>query len=122
MAEKAELERRFNDIDDVRAQVKKLRNELFEARRLEWMNAGINPDNQPKGGQLLMQRAPAVPVKTSGTASAPKPAPQYDLNVEVGSDGSVHVIPATTSSQDTAAQAAAREALLKEMGGTNAVH
>jgi hypothetical protein len=44
------------------------------------------------------------------------------LNVEVGSDGSVHVIPATPSSQDTAAQAAARAALLNEMNGTNAAH
>ena len=52
--------------------------------------------------------------------SSPKPATPYDLNVEVGSDGSVHVIPATPASQDNAAQAAARAALLQEMGGTKA--
>jgi chromosome segregation ATPase len=89
MAQKAELEHRFNDIDDVRAQVKKLRDELFVARRLQWISSGTNPANQPKGGELLMR-------KTS--AATPTRSPQYDLNVEVGSDGSVHVIPPATNS------------------------
>jgi hypothetical protein len=120
MAEKAEMERKFNDIDDVRAQVKKLRDELFEARRLAWMKAGTNPTMQPKGAQLLMQHTPASGTSPSGAKFPPQPASQYDLNVEVGSDGSVHVIPAPATSQDNAAQAAARAALLNEMGGTNA--
>ncbi len=69
MAEKAELERKFNDVDAVRGQLSKLRTELFEARRLQWMNAGINPDHQPKGGELLMMRSlpsgsPPVAAKT----------------------------------------------------------
>jgi hypothetical protein len=98
MAQKAELERRFNDIDDVRAQVKKLRTELFEARRLQWMNAGTSPGTQPKGAELLMQRSPPAGAASASVTSPPKPAPQYDLNVEVGSDGSVRVIPAPTNS------------------------
>jgi hypothetical protein len=57
--------------------------------------------------------------QTNNTAPAKLP-PHYDLNVEVGSDGSVHVIPAPASPQDNADQAAARAALLNEMGGTNA--
>jgi chromosome segregation ATPase len=93
MAQKAELERKFNDIDDVRAQVKKLRDELFIARRLQWINAGTSPALQPKGAQLLMQRTTPL-VK----ASATNQSPQYDLNVEVGSDGSVHVLPPPTNS------------------------
>ena len=112
MAQRAELEHKFNDLDQVRAQVKKLRDEMFVARRLEWMNAGTSPGTQPKGAQLLMQRTPA---STNAARSS-----QYDLNVEVGSDGSIHVIPAPTNSSDNAAQAAARAALLKEMGDTNA--
>jgi hypothetical protein len=96
MAQKAELERRFSDIDEVRAQVKKLRNELFEARRLQWMNAGTSPGMQPKGAELLMQRSP--PVGAAARAKSSKPSPQYDLNVEVGSDGSVHVISPPTNS------------------------
>jgi|HubBroStandDraft_3_1064219.scaffolds.fasta_scaffold190596_2 chromosome segregation ATPase len=97
MAQKAELERKFNDIDEVRTQVKKLRTELFEARRLQWMNAGINPDKQPKGAELLMQRSQPASATSASTKST-KPSPQYDLNVEVGSDGSVHVISPPTNS------------------------
>ena len=111
MAQRAELEHKFNDLDQVRAQVKKLREEMYVARRLDWMNAGTSPGTQPKGAQLLMQRT------TSTNAARPS---QYDLNVEVGSDGSIHVIPTPTNSLDAAAQAAARAALLKEMGKTNA--
>jgi hypothetical protein len=123
MAQKAELERKFNDVDAVRGQLSKLRTELFEARRLQWMNAGINPDHQPKGGELLMKRSlPSGSPPPAAAKTSPRPATPYDLNVEVGSDGSVHVIPATPTPQDTAAQAAARAALLKEMGGTNASH
>jgi peptidoglycan hydrolase CwlO-like protein len=81
-AAKAELESKFNNLTVVRAQVKKLKNDLFVARRLQWMREGTEPDSQQKGGQLLMQR----------TASAPARPPHYDLNVEVGSDGSIHVI------------------------------
>jgi hypothetical protein len=107
----------------VRSQLSKLRTELFEARRLQWMNAGNNPDRQPKGGELLMRRTlPSGSPPSAATKSSLRPATPYDLNVEVGSDGSVHVIPETPSPQDTAAQAAARAALLKEMGTTNASH
>jgi len=126
MAQKAELERKFNDVDAVRGQLSKLRTELFEARRLQWMNAGINPDHQPKGGELLMKRSlPSGSPPPAVTQTSPRPATPYDLNVEVGSDGSVHVIPATPATpaaQDNAAQAAARAALLQQMSGTNASH
>jgi chromosome segregation ATPase len=95
--QKAELERRFNDLDAVRAQVKKLKTELFEARRLQWMNEGTSPGDQPKGAALLMQRTPLPTAATVNVKSPSKPAPVYDLNVEVGSDGSVHIIPASTN-------------------------
>src|SRR5260221_2277063 len=98
MTQKAELERRFIDLHAVRGQLKKLRTELFEARRLQWMNDGTSPGMQPKGAELLMQRSSPAGAAPSGAKSVPKPAPQYDLNVEVGSDGSVHVIPAPTNS------------------------
>jgi hypothetical protein len=87
IAQRAELEHKFNDLAEVRAQVKKLRDDLFIARRLEWMREGVDPTKMLKGGQLLMQRAPV-------TSAAPAAgSPSYNLNVEVGSDGSVHVIP-----------------------------
>ncbi|HEY4951990.1 MAG TPA: hypothetical protein VII71_01225 [Verrucomicrobiae bacterium] len=90
MAQKAELEHKFNDLDEVRAQVKKLRDELFVARRLQWMNAGNTSSAQQKGAELLMQRG-------SAANTAPARPPHNDLNVEVGSDGSVHIIPPTTN-------------------------
>ena len=91
IAQRAELERKFNDLAQVRAQVRKLRDDLLVARRLAWMRAGIDPAKQMKGGQLLMQRPP------SATNAAPAGSPLYNLNVEVGSDGSVNVIPPPTN-------------------------
>ncbi len=82
MAQKAEIEHKFNDLDELRQQVKKIKEELFMARRARFMQ---NDNTQKKGAQLLIQRS--VPV-----TNAPA-APNYGLNVEVGSDGSVKVIP-----------------------------
>jgi chromosome segregation ATPase len=81
---RAELEHKFNDIDEVRTQVKKLRDEMFVARRLQWMK---NDNSGKKGAELLMQRNPAP-----ATLNATNAKPDYNLNVEVGSDGSVKVI------------------------------
>jgi chromosome segregation ATPase len=97
MAQKAELEHRFNDINEVRAQVKKLKDEMFIARRLQWMK---NDTGNKKGAELLMQKTPT----TSSTSAATNKTPQnYDLNVEVGSDGSVRVIPPLSVSTNSAA-------------------
>jgi chromosome segregation ATPase len=89
MAEKAELERQFNDLTVLRAQVAKLKEELSIARRLEWIRRGLFAGSDEKGAQKLMQ----------GPSSAqPKAAPPaYDLNVEVTTDGSVKVIPPLTN-------------------------
>ena len=82
MAQKAEIEHKFNDLDELRQQVKKIKDDLYIARRLQLMK---NDSSQKKGAQLLMERS--VP------ATSPSAAPGYGLNVEVGSDGSVKVIP-----------------------------
>jgi chromosome segregation ATPase len=89
MAEKAELERQFNDLAVLRAQVSKLKEELSVARRLEWIRQGLFATTDQKGAQKLMQGVAAPHAK------APKPA--YDLNVEVSADGSVKVIPPLTN-------------------------
>jgi DNA repair exonuclease SbcCD ATPase subunit len=94
MAQKAELEHKFNDLSDVRSQVRKLRDELLAARRLEWTRAGTDPTTQSKGAQLLMQHTPAAPATNN---AAPNRSSLFDLNVEIGSDGSVQVTPATTN-------------------------
>ncbi|MGD0743531.1 MAG: hypothetical protein ABSA45_00095 [Verrucomicrobiota bacterium] len=92
IAQRAELERKFDDLNEVRAQVKKLRDELFVARRLQWMRSGVTDQ---KGAELLVQ--PRTAASVAAAAAAVKQPPRYDLNVEVGSDGSVHVIPPPTN-------------------------
>jgi len=87
IAQRAELERKFDDLNALRAQVKKLRDEEFVARRLQLTRNGVTDQ---KGAQLLVQPRTAA---SMAAAAAGKQSPHYDLNVEVGSDGSVHVIP-----------------------------
>lgn len=93
VTEKAELERKFNNLSQVRAQVRKLRDDLLIARRLQWMREGTDPNQQRKGAQVLMARGP-VTNRMVGPA-------HYDLNVEVSSDGSVQVVPTTTNAPAT---------------------
>jgi len=93
MAEKAELERQFNDLTVLRAQVSKLKEELSIARRLEWIRQGIFARGEQKGAQQLMTGLTAPQAQQAKAAA--KPA--YDLNVEVSSDGSVKVIPPLTN-------------------------
>lgn len=85
LVQKAELEHKFNDIDELRVQVKKVKDEIFVARRLQLMK---NDNSGKKGAELLRQRS----VQVTSAPATNKPA-NYDLNVEVGSDGTVKVIP-----------------------------
>jgi DNA repair exonuclease SbcCD ATPase subunit len=87
-----ELESKFNNLTTVRTQVKKLKEDLLVARRLQWMHEGTDPSLQlAKGGQQLMQRPSPVLVRP----------PHYDLNVEVSSDGAIRVIPLSTNALAT---------------------
>jgi chromosome segregation ATPase len=89
-AEKADLERKFNDLAVLRDQVRKLKEELDVSRRLEWIREGVYAQQDQKGAQRLMQTSLAGNNK-------PIPTNNYDLNVEVKSDGSVQVIPPITN-------------------------
>ncbi len=89
MAEKADLERQFNDLTVLRAQVAKLKDELNIARRLDWIRRGLFASSDEKGATRLMQGMSAAPPK------APKTSP--DLNVEVHSDGAIKIIPPATN-------------------------
>jgi chromosome segregation ATPase len=90
VTEKAELERQFNDLIVLRAQVAKLKEEQMIARRMDWTAKGVYAAAEQKGAQRLMTGLVAP-----SQAKAPKP--NYDLNVEVTSDGSVRVIPPLTN-------------------------
>lgn len=91
MADKAELEKQFNDIAVVRAQLASLRQKKAIERRLDWMRRGVYASFDEKGGQRLMEK------NTNTVAAAASSAPTYDLNVEVNSDGTIKVIPALTN-------------------------
>jgi chromosome segregation ATPase len=95
VAQRDELQRKFNDLQTVRDQVKKLHNELVVQRRLQWIREGTQPGNQVKGAQLLMARS--WPTNTLA------PPSHYNLNVEVDSSGAVRIVsdtntPAATNS------------------------
>jgi chromosome segregation ATPase len=92
LAEKAELERQFNDLAILRAQVSKLKEELSIARRLDWIRRGIFAADEQKGATRLMNHKSTTPTANSS---------QYDLNVEVESDGSVKVISPLTNAPAT---------------------
>ena len=91
-AEKAELERQFNDLSALRSQVAKLKEELSIARRLEWIPMGIYGMQTQKGAEKLMQ-----------AAASPTPATPYNLNVELKQDGTANVISGQTNSAAPAA-------------------
>jgi len=81
---KAELEHKFDTLAAVRDQVKKLREEVVAARRLQWMKDGT--DVQIKGAQKLVQ------LRDASFSPGVPPGTNYGLDVEVGSDGSVRAI------------------------------
>jgi len=96
MTEKAELERQFNDIKVLRAQVAKLKEEMNISRRLAWIREGIFARADQKGAEQLMQKS--APSTNAVASAATHKANNYDLNVEVNSDGTVRVIPPGTNS------------------------
>jgi len=82
-AEKSELERQFNDLVVVKEQVRKLKEELTIARRLDWIRQGFN--NAGKKGAEVLNQGFATPVVTE--KSVPK------LNVEINRNGTAAVVP-----------------------------
>lgn len=84
LAEKAELERKFNDLAQLRDQVRKLKEELSIAKRIDFIRRGLYGFDK-KGAQL---------VNDGIRVSAKTNAPAAGLNVEVGTDGSTKIEPA----------------------------
>lgn len=92
MAEKAELERKYNDLEQIRAQYRLLKAELARSRRLEWMRRGELHLTEKRGVEWLTPR-PQFEVPTIS-----RPA---DLNVEIDAQGNVRVIPPLKASSET---------------------
>jgi len=91
MSDKADLERQFSDLDIVRAQVSKLKENLIILKRRDWIHRGLLRDEDQRGATKLMKGISG----NSRTPAAPKP--NYDLNVEVGSDGNVRIVQPTNA-------------------------
>ncbi len=80
IAEKNELEKKFNDLAVLRDQVRKLKEELSIAKRLDFIRRGLYGFDK-KGAQLINEGVRPLAPKNSATNAFP-------LNVEVGTDGS----------------------------------
>jgi len=86
-AEKADLERKFNDLVVLREQVHKLKEELTVARRLDWLRKGLYGQTEMKGAERLRRGfQQPTDVKTN-----------YSLNVEIKKEGSATVVPPTNA-------------------------
>jgi chromosome segregation ATPase len=83
-AEKADLERQLTDLSLLRDQIRKLRDELSIARRLEWIRQGLYGPAQ-RGAERL----------EAGHAAPPEQ--DYDLNVEIRQDGGARVVEPTNA-------------------------
>ena len=94
MAEKQELEKKFNDLAVLREQVKQLKDDLAIARRIDWIRKGLWGGTEEKGAQRLMAKPTPPPMP-------PAQSNRFNLNVEIGSDGSVRVIPVATNQPPT---------------------
>ena len=103
MAEKAELERQFNDLEILRTQVARLKDEMRISRRLDWIRKGLTGHTERKGAEQLMRMSAAS--ARAGSETPPAPKPTYDLNIEISSDGSVRVIPPLTNAPSARSQA-----------------
>lgn len=84
-SEKADLERQFNDLALLRDQVRKLKDDLSIARRLEWIRRGLY-GGEAKGAEKLEPGFATPP--TQGTP---------DLDVEIRQDGGARVVAPTNA-------------------------
>ncbi|MCW5559571.1 MAG: hypothetical protein KIT22_17280 [Verrucomicrobiae bacterium] len=83
LAEKADLERQFNDLASLRERVRKLNDDLSIARRKDRTRRGVSDWVGKKGAQVLNEgiRRPAPVI----------PGTNIPVTVELGTDGSVKV-------------------------------
>jgi chromosome segregation ATPase len=79
-AEKLDLENRFNNIADIKTQLRKLKQEAAIARHLEWLRRGMYETFTDQGAQLMMKPSPFTPPPTGS-----------DANVELKEGGGVKI-------------------------------
>lgn len=84
--EKAELERQFNDLAAVRAQVSHLKEELAIARRLDFIRSGLFGGSAKGGAEKLM--TPSTPRERNTN---------FNLNVEIRQGGESRILNSPTN-------------------------
>jgi septal ring factor EnvC (AmiA/AmiB activator) len=89
-AEKAELERQFNDFAVMRAQVSKLKEELAISRRLEFIRLSLFGSTAKGGAEKLMPHADKNPANRGS-------ATNYNLDVEIRQSAASSVAPTVTN-------------------------
>lgn len=87
--EKVSLEKQLNDLAFVRDQVRKLREELTIARRLDWIRRGIYASTPKKGAEALAD--------LKFRQEPEKPAGAPGLDVEIKRSGEVKITPGTNA-------------------------
>lgn len=87
--EKVSLEKQLNDLAFVRDQVRKLREELTIARRLDWIRRGIYASTPKKGAEALAD--------LKFRQEPEKPAAAPSLDVEIKRTGEVKITPGTNA-------------------------
>lgn len=85
MAEKVDLDRRFQDLTAVKEQLRKLKEEAYVAGRMEYIRKGVL-DMDKKGAQLLNEGIRRPVARETGTVDG-------RLNVELQPDGTGRVVP-----------------------------
>lgn len=85
LAEKADLEKRFADLSELKAQVSRLREEAYVARRMELIRKGVI--NFDQKGAMLLQQGIRRAAPTNG------PVEDGRLDVELRRDGTSRVLP-----------------------------
>lgn len=80
--EKAGIERQFNDLSVLRAQLNKLRNELTISRRIEWIRRGLTGTGSGRKGAELLKSGFQTPTTQTN----------YNLNVEINQSGGVKIL------------------------------
>jgi chromosome segregation ATPase len=81
--EKAQLERKFHDLALLRDQVRQLKEEMAQQRRIEMMQKGIYATTTAKGGATRQMRGFSQPLNTTTN---------FNLDVEIDLDGSARSV------------------------------
>ncbi len=91
--EKLSLEKQLNDLAFVREQVRKLKEELTIARRLDWIRRGLYTSTPRKGVETLSTLTSAPRTRDTNAAPGSVGADAPSLDVELKTSGEVKITP-----------------------------